>query len=364
MKKSLLALATMGAFAGAAHAQSSVTVYGVLDQSFGMYNNGSTSSATNEPNIAANNVGLMATQRLGFRGTEDLGGGDRTNFVIEGQLNNGGGILFQRAAYVEYAGKAWGSLSLGYRDLGATNIDDLVSQAGNMGAMMIQADGADITNATGNGDGLGNDNANAVVYTTPTFSGFTAEIGYKAPHTTAVASGTTAAGAASNAIGTTAESQLGARIDYTWKTLKVAIGQTQGKSTATSTVTDRKLTSMGASYDFGVVSVGYSRVIADVSSTAKHTYNLLSAKVPVTKQLAIHGVYQNAKANTANEEASGFTFAVSQTLSKRSTIYAQYSALDNKGANAGYAMRGTGKATATGDTIDPKAFAVGFLHTF
>ena len=366
MKKSLLALATMGAFAGAAHAQSSVTVYGVLDQSFGMYNNGSASSATNEPNIAANNVGLMATQRLGFRGTEDLGGGDRTNFVIEGQLNNGGGILFQRAAYVEYAGKAWGSLSLGYRDLGATNIDDLVSQAGNMGAMMIQADGADITNATGNGDGLGNDNANAVVYTTPTIAGFSAEIGYKAPHTlAAVTSGsTTAAGAASNTIGTTVESQLGARIDYTWKTLKVAIGQTQGKSTATSTATDRKLTSMGASYDFGVVSVGYSRVIADVSSTAKHTYNLLSAKVPVTKQLAIHGVYQNAKANTANEEASGFTFAVSQTLSKRSTIYAQYSALDNKGANAGYAMRGTGKATATGDTIDPKAFAVGFLHTF
>jgi hypothetical protein len=64
------------------------------------------------------------------------------------------------------------------------------------------------------------------------------------------------------------------------------------------------------------------------------------------------------------EEASGFTFAVSQTLSKRSTIYAQYSALDNKGANAGYSMRGVGSVGGTGDAIDPKAFAVGFLHTF
>jgi len=366
MKKSLLALAAMGAFVGTAHAQSSVTVYGVLDQSIGMFNNGSASSATNEPNITQNSANLIATQRLGLRGTEDLGGGDKTNFVIEGAFTTGAGINFQRAAYVEYQGKAWGSLSLGYRDLGTTNIDDLVSQAGNLGAMMTQADGANITNTTGNGDGLGNDNANAVVYTTPTIAGFSAEIGYKAPHTLAAATaGSTAAtGAASRAKDATTEAQLGVRIDYTWKTLKVAIGQTRGDTTATSTATDRKLTAMGASYDFGVASVGYSRVIADASSTAKHTYNLFSAKVPVTKTLAIHGVYQNAKANTANEEAAGFTFAVSQTLSKRSTIYAQYSAMDNKGANAGYSMRGTGSATATGDTIDPKAFAVGFVHTF
>jgi len=368
MKKSLLALAAMGAFVGTAHAQSSVTVYGVLDQSIGMFNNGSASSATNEPNITANSANLIATQRLGLRGTEDLGGGDKTNFVIEGAFTTGAGINFQRAAYVEYAGKAWGSLSLGYRDLGTTNIDDLVSQAGNLGATFTQANGGDGNNFAGTVDGLGNDNANAVVYTTPTIAGFSAEIGYKAPHTVAAAvSGSTAAiGTASRAIGTatTTESQLGARIDYTWKTLKVAIGQTQGNTTASSSATDRKLTSMGASYDFGVVSVGYSRVIANASSTEKHTYNVFSAKVPVTKTIAIHGVYGNAKANTALEEATGYTFAVSQTLSKRSTIYAQYSALDNKGANAGYSMRGTGSASATGDTIDPKAFAVGFLHTF
>ena len=357
MKKSLLALAAMGAFVGTAQAQSSVTVYGVFDQSIGMFNNGSASSATNEPNITANAHGLLATQRLGFRGTEDLGGGDRANFVIEGGLSNGGALSFARATYVEYQGKAWGSLSLGWRDLGTTNIDDAMSQAGNLGAMMTMVDGAAVTNATGNADGLGNDNANAVVYTTPTIAGFSAEIGYKAPHLLAT-------GASSNVVGATVESQLGGRIDYTWQKLKVAIGQTQGNTNATSTATDRKLTSMGASYDFGVASVGYSRVIANVSSTAKHTFNLFSAKVPVTKQLAIHGVYQNAKANTANEEASGFTFAVSQTLSKRSTIYAQYSALDNKGANAGYAMRGTGGIAAAGDTVDPKAFSVGFLHTF
>ena len=365
MKKSLLALAAMGAFAGAAQAQSSVTVYGVLDQSFGSFNNGSAASTTNEPTIMSNTTGLMATQRLGFRGTEDLGGGNRANFVIEGGLNHGGAVSFARATYVEYVGKSWGALSIGYRDLGTTNIDDLVSQAGNLGAAMTTADGASITNATGNGDALGNDNANAIVYTTPTIAGFSAEIGYKAPHTLAAqgAGVTTAAGAASRVIGATVESQIGARIDYTYQNLKVAIGQTQGNTTASDSATNRKLTSMGASYDFGVVSVGYNHMIADASSTVTHRYNNFSAKVPVTKTISLHGVYQTAKASET-EEATGFTFAVSQTLSKRSTIYAQYSALDNKGADAGYGMGGTGAPAAAGDTQDPKAFSVGFLHTF
>jgi predicted porin len=359
MKKSLLALAAMGAFAGAAQAQSSVTVYGVLDQAIGSFNNGSASSTTNEPTITSNTTGLMATQRLGFRGTEDLGGGNRANFVIEGGLTNGAAVSFARATYVEYVGKSWGALSVGWRDLGTTNIDDLVSQAGNLGAAMTTAGAAAISNATGNGDALGNDNANAIVYTSPTIAGFSVEIGYKAPHTLAA----TGTGTASRTIGTSTESQMGGRIDYTYQNLKVAIGQTQGNTTASDTATNRKLTSMGASYDFGVVSVGYNHMIADQSSTVTHRYNNFSAKVPVTKTISLHGVYQTAKASET-EEATGFTFAVSQTLSKRSTIYAQYSALDNKGANAGYGMRGTGAVATAGDTQDPKAFAVGFLHTF
>ena len=75
MKKSLLALATIGAFAGAAHAQSSVTVYGVLDISYGQ------DETDQGPLVAATvkSTGLAdsrnASSRLGFRGVEDLGGG-------------------------------------------------------------------------------------------------------------------------------------------------------------------------------------------------------------------------------------------------------------------------------------------------
>jgi len=76
MKKSLLALAAMGAFAGAAQAQSSVTVYGTLDASVGRADSGVT--ATNGVTNAVAG-GYQVTDRIGFRGVEDLGSG-RTAF--------------------------------------------------------------------------------------------------------------------------------------------------------------------------------------------------------------------------------------------------------------------------------------------
>jgi len=80
MKKTLLALAAMGAFAGAAQAQSSVTVYGTLDASMGRVDTGAT--ATN--GITTKVVGsAMTSDRLGFKGVEDLGGGKTARFQIE-----------------------------------------------------------------------------------------------------------------------------------------------------------------------------------------------------------------------------------------------------------------------------------------
>jgi len=84
MKKTLLALAAMGAFAGAAQAQSSVTVYGTLDASMGRVDTGAT--ATN--GITTKVVGsAMTSDRLGFKGVEDLGGGKTARFQIETGLS-------------------------------------------------------------------------------------------------------------------------------------------------------------------------------------------------------------------------------------------------------------------------------------
>ncbi|MES2008518.1 MAG: porin [Pseudomonadota bacterium] len=113
MKKSLLALAALGAFAGAAQAQSSVTLYGVADMNLEYINHlGVAPSAANGLNTGRGNSvyrmssGGLSGSRWGLRGVEDLGGGLKALFVLENgfSLDTGslqqGGRLFGRQAYV------------------------------------------------------------------------------------------------------------------------------------------------------------------------------------------------------------------------------------------------------------------------
>jgi predicted porin len=98
MKKSLLAVAAMTAFAGAAQAQSSVTVYGILDVGYVGSNYSGTSITANAANTnnaaAVGAVGIKqntagfgqsaeSTSRIGFKGNEDLGGGMSAVFTLE-----------------------------------------------------------------------------------------------------------------------------------------------------------------------------------------------------------------------------------------------------------------------------------------
>ncbi|MDO8419003.1 MAG: porin, partial [Rubrivivax sp.] len=109
MKKSLLALAALTAFAGVASAQSSVTLFGVVDMSVRTVDNdnGSRTVMANDAN---------ASNRLGFRGVEDMGGGLRAGFWIEGGMtpDNGtaSGQTWQRRSTVSLMG-GFGELRLG-----------------------------------------------------------------------------------------------------------------------------------------------------------------------------------------------------------------------------------------------------------
>jgi len=126
MKKSLFAVAAVGALAGAAQAQSSVTVYGILDVGF----QGVTSRAPYSSNalntINTNSTrfsgeGSESTSRLGFRGTEDLGGGTRAFFTVEFQMNptdqtlsgNNGNGLFNRQSFAGLGQKGIGQAAIG-----------------------------------------------------------------------------------------------------------------------------------------------------------------------------------------------------------------------------------------------------------
>jgi predicted porin len=117
MKKTLLAAAVLGSFGVAAHAQSSVTLYGIIDAGITYANKAATS--TGHDSVWKYGDGVASGSRWGLRGTEDLGGGLKAIFVLENGFNSGDGTLgqggaeFGRQAYVGISKNGIGLLSFG-----------------------------------------------------------------------------------------------------------------------------------------------------------------------------------------------------------------------------------------------------------
>lgn len=114
MKKTLLALATMSVFTGVAHAED-VTLYGVIDEAYRF------STHANSSGNSLNQItdGMQQGSRLGFKGSEDLGGGLKAIFQLEAgfSTSNGqslqGNRLFGRNATVGLSDNQWGTLTVG-----------------------------------------------------------------------------------------------------------------------------------------------------------------------------------------------------------------------------------------------------------
>ncbi|GAB3627267.1 Outer membrane porin protein [Pandoraea terrae] len=178
MKKSLLALGVLGAFAGAANAQSSVTLYGILDAGITYVNNESTpGGTTGSKNIKFSN-GNQQGNRWGLKGAEDLGGGLKAIFVLENGFRIGDGNLaqggreFGRQAYVGLSSATAGTLTLGRQ------YDSVVDFVGPL------ASGSQWATFSGahpfDNDNLNNSFRinNSVKYTTANYSGFSASALY------------------------------------------------------------------------------------------------------------------------------------------------------------------------------------------
>ncbi|WP_144107457.1 porin [Paraburkholderia sp. BCC1886] len=112
MKKSLLAFAALSTFAGIAHAQSNVTLYGIIDEGVNVITN---SGGKHLYNLSS---GELQGSRWGVRGTEDLGGGLKAIFDLENgfDVNSGklgqGGLMFGRQAFVGLSSQ-FGAVTLG-----------------------------------------------------------------------------------------------------------------------------------------------------------------------------------------------------------------------------------------------------------
>ncbi|TGV11933.1 porin [Alcaligenaceae bacterium 429] len=176
MKKTLLAAALMAGFAGVAQAETSVTLYGIVDTGLGY-----TQFKNKDTDVKATRTGfydgVQSGNRWGLRGSEDLGDGLRAVFTLESgfTLSNGnsaqGDRLFGREATLGLAGDSWGSLVFGrQQNVASRYIGDIASPFGD--SMELAAIGKTFTSAaTVRAD-------NTVVYATPNFNGFDFAIGY------------------------------------------------------------------------------------------------------------------------------------------------------------------------------------------
>jgi predicted porin len=113
MKKSLIVVAVAASFASVAHAQSSVTLYGLLDAGLTY-----TSNVNHNSKWSAGSGGINQSM-FGLRGSEDLGGGLKAIFTLESgfNINNGkfanNNGMFNRQAFVGLSSAQFGTVTLG-----------------------------------------------------------------------------------------------------------------------------------------------------------------------------------------------------------------------------------------------------------
>ena len=354
MKKSLIALAVLAA-SGAAMAQSSVTLYGVADAGV-TYLNG----ADNWSGVTSGN---NLTSRLGFRGTEDLGGGLKANFVLEGGFNldtgdgksggaSGTGFEFKRRSTVGLAG-SFGEVRLGRELTAAFNATaryDVFGSVG-LGYSRLWADGA-VADANANATAVTTNLriSNALTYVSPDFSGFKVGVNYGFGETTN---------------GNSDSSYMGAGLMYDNGPLSLGLGLERLNNGANSVaVSDIDAWSLGGSYDFGVAKLlaGYRESTVDrATGENKRLGYYVAATAPVgagTVRVS-YNRYENELANL-KEKADQFAIGYVYGLSKRTSVYGTYAYIKNKdGANL-YTL-GSGGLKNNGSQ---QGMQVGITHTF
>lgn len=311
MKKTMIALAAFGAMAGAAHAQSSVTLYGLVDMFVGEATNTTTIGGVTtktKPGVSLTSGGLSGS-RWGLRGAEDLGGGLKATFQLEAGINADDGTVgagFNRTSKVGLSG-GFGSFEMGRQ---YTQLFLLMDSFDAQGTSLFSA-----TNAIFGG--LLSDAvrwSNSLVYTTPDLGGFNAAVQY--------------AFGENGVPGTSAGRSVGLSAGYTAGPLAVqGVYQAEKAIGGGPTV---KSTGMGISYDFNVVKA-LAQFVSQrdgVANGFKENGYVLSLSAPVTSNGTINVGYGHENINfggTRVGKTSSFGLEYRHSLSKRTTAYAAVS---------------------------------------
>ena len=177
MKKTIIASA-LGLLAVGAQAQSSVTLYGAIDNGIGYLSNSATKGATSGGKSEVGMInGIWLGSRFGLKGSEDLGGGTKAIFTLEQGFNSANGamswsnssssLMFGRTAFVGLSNDHYGTLTAGRQYASYYQMLSTYSPTtwltGYYGAHPGDIDGMDTIYRINN----------ALVYTSPTIAGVT-----------------------------------------------------------------------------------------------------------------------------------------------------------------------------------------------
>lgn len=360
MKTSILAVAVavpvMCIAAGSAAAQSSVSVYGLVDLALVRESGAASGSATKITG------GTGSGSRLGFKGVEDLGGGLSALFVLESgfQPDTGamgqGGLLLGRQAYVGLQG-SFGTVMLGRQYTPQYMTVVMVDPFGSGHA----GDSKNLMPGTGNGYTRMD---NTIKYVSPTVGGMSGELAF-AP---GEVGGDNSAGR-----------QIGAAIGYAAGPLKVRLGyHNRNNDTALlKNLADAKNTVLAATYDFGVAKAHlaygsnkglnssalrnganpFAYAVAPVASTDSRDL-LAGLSVPFGPHTLMASHIRKDDRTGRNQDATQTAVGYKYLLSKRTDVYAAYAKIDNK-HGAGYTV-GSAIESGSGDA----AFNLGIRHSF
>jgi predicted porin len=322
MQRTLMVAAISALAASASFAQSSVTIYGRLN-----------TSAEHQENIGADgkqSVLQNNASRLGFKGTEDLGGGLKADFFLEHRFNADTGT----ATGDFWAGDAWVGLSGGF---GSIRLGRLTSAAYFATADWIGMHNHDTGTSEDKLYTYLSNGRNTVSYTTPSFGGLTVE-------------GTISAGegsAITNKVGNIA-------VNYDKGPLHLGFGYEKQAGTDDQQFAARALYELGA-FTFG----GYYQMSDTEALGDRDLFRLAAMYAVGASEFHVNVGFADNWSKLSGSKASQYTVAYNYNLSKRTKVYAFYTTVDN-GSTLSY----FGATSAGGAVLDPSSLAVGVRHNF
>lgn len=386
MNKKLISLAVSTVLVGSTSAFADVTVYGQLHMSMD-YTNSKTKPAAADVSRKSNLSVSSNSSRLGFKGNEDVGSGLKAVWQIESAvgMDEGAGTspsltdmnkktysIGSRNSYLGLAGD-FGTFLLGKHDtpfkMFSRSLDPFTDTI------------ADTRQLLGNQQEYGTSTwelrpANVVAYITPNFSGFGAVVAYVTGLNEGISydtKGNMISGGADN------NKLTAISMNATYKNGPIYVGAAYEshniKNLGGANANSPSAWRLGGSYTFGPATIGgmweqisdYDLVKAERSGgTLFGTYTFGMETI----KLAYTAVGERKKAlagkDIKDSDASLWAIGVDHKFSKRTTAYAQYTAMNNNSK----AMYSLGSGGGYGDPVepaigkDPNAFSVGLIHKF